>query len=317
MSLQDRDPAARPVLGDAAPDDEAPDDEGGSRAVEIFVAALFVLSIVAGLALGGVYVTGGQPQAEGILLALALGGIGVGMVVWAKRFLPDQEVVEERKPIESPEDDIAAFTADFERGTGEIGRRKLLVRLLLGALGALGVAAVFPIRSLGPRPGQGLYRTDYRPGLRVVTGNGEPVTPEQLPVGAVLTVWPEGHEGAADSPTLLISVGDPELFEDEVDVEGTVEGIVAYSKLCTHTGCPVGLYQTSEHLLLCPCHQSTFQVLRGARPIFGPAARSLPQLPIGLDDEGNIIALDDFEGPVSAGFWDRQQREREMGGDDA
>ena len=88
-------------------------------------------------------------------------------------------------------------------------------------------------------------------------------------------------------------------------MDWTVEGIVAYSKLCTHTGCPVGLYQSEEHLLLCPCHQSTFDVLDGARPVFGPAARSLPQLPLGIDGDGNLVATDDFPEPTGPGFWDR------------
>jgi ubiquinol-cytochrome c reductase iron-sulfur subunit len=70
-------------------------------------------------------------------------------------------------------------------------------------------------------------------------------------------------------------------------------------------GCPVGLYQTESALLLCPCHQSTFDVMRAAKPVFGPAARSLPQLPLGLDDEGYVIATADFSGPVGPGFWDR------------
>jgi ubiquinol-cytochrome c reductase iron-sulfur subunit len=109
-------------------------------------------------------------------------------------------------------------------------------------------------------------------------------------------VWPEGHRASADAPTLLIRVDEREL-----------EGILAYSKLCTHTGCPVGLYQEEEKLLLCPCHQSTFDVLDGARPVFGPAARPLPQLPLDVDDEGYIIATGDFDGPVGGGFWDRDR----------
>ena len=274
--------------------------------MERLVAAAFVVSIIAGLTLGGVYWNGGQPQLEGVLLALSLGGIGIGMVAWAKRFLPDEEVEEERKPLESAEEDVAAFTRTYEQGEQEIGRRRLLARLLAGALGALGVAALFPIRSLGPRPGRGLFRTAYREGVRVVTANGNPVRPADVDRGTVVTVWPEGAVGDADSPTLLIGVGDPELFAEEVR-GGTVDGVVAYSKLCTHTGCPVGLYQQEERLLLCPCHQSTFEVVNGAQPIFGPATRPLPQLPLDVDDDGYLIATGDFESPVSAGFWNRQQ----------
>ena len=272
-------------------------ENGRSRSVERFIAAAFTVSIVAGLTLGGVYWSGGQAQLEGILLALSLGGIGVGMVAWAKRFLPDDEVAEARGPLASDESDVAAFTADFERGEEAIGRRGFLVRLLLGALAALGVAALFPIRSLGPRPGRGLIRTPFHAGIRVVDDEARPVRPAELDPDSVTTVWPEGSVGAADAPTLLINAG--------LDTAGTVDGIVAFSKLCTHTGCPVGLYQRQEKLLLCPCHQSTFDVLDGAKPIFGPATRPLPQLPLAVDDDGYLIATGDFDAPPGPGFWDR------------
>jgi ubiquinol-cytochrome c reductase iron-sulfur subunit len=168
---------------------------------------------------------------------------------------------------------------------------------------------LFPIRSLGPRPGKDLKSTPYAPGgLRVVTENGQPVSPKDLPPDGVLTVWPEGHTDAADAPTLLIRTRSDQGFAPRRGREDwTVDGIVAYSKLCTHVGCPVGLYQAESGLLLCPCHQSTFNVLDGARPVFGPAARSLPQLPLGLDANGDLVARSDFSGPVGPGFWDRDR----------
>ncbi len=85
----------------------------------------------------------------------------------------------------------------------------------------------------------------------------------------------------------------------------TIDGLVAYSKVCTHAGCPVGLYQSESSLLLCPCHQSTFDVLNGAEPTFGPATRALPQLPIAVDEEGFVIATADYSEPVGPGFWNR------------
>jgi ubiquinol-cytochrome c reductase iron-sulfur subunit len=142
----------------------------------------------------------------------------------------------------------------------------------------------------------------------VVTENGKPVSSNDLPVDGVLTVWPEGHTHAPDAPTLLIRTRSDQRFKPRSGREDwTVDGIVAYSKLCTHVGCPVGLYQAESGLLLCPCHQSTFNVLDGARPVFGPAARSLPQLPLGVDANGNLIARSDFSGPVGPGFWDRDR----------
>jgi ubiquinol-cytochrome c reductase iron-sulfur subunit len=140
----------------------------------------------------------------------------------------------------------------------------------------------------------------------VVQQDGTPLKPSDLSPDSVVTVWPDGHTDAADAPTLLIRTRDGQDFRPRPGREGwTVHGIVAYSKLCTHVGCPVGLYQAAEGLLLCPCHQSTFDVLDGARPVFGPAARSLPQLPLDLDDDGYLIATADFSGPVGPGFWDR------------
>jgi ubiquinol-cytochrome c reductase iron-sulfur subunit len=180
-----------------------------------------------------------------------------------------------------------------------------------GACAALGVAVLFPIRSLGPRPGKDLKRTPYAGGRRrIVREDGSPIRPDELTTDGLLTVWPERYTDAADAPTLLIRLDEEQerQFRPREGREGwTVEGVVAFSKLCTHAGCPVGLYQAEIGQLLCPCHQSTFDVIDGARPIFGPAARSLPQLPLALDDEGYLIATGDFSGPTGPGFWDRDR----------
>jgi ubiquinol-cytochrome c reductase iron-sulfur subunit len=281
-------------------------DDGRAHRAEIGTAVCFGLAILAAIALTVVYWQGGQTQAEGILLAVATGGIGAGIVLWAKHFMPGHGEVEERYRLASSDEDVAEFRRDFQAGESSIRRRRVLVAMGGGACAALGVAALFPIRSLGPRPGVGLKRTAYAGGRRVVREDGAPVRPDELPIDASITVWPEGHTDAADSPTLLIRFRDDQDFQERPGREGwTVDNIVAYSKICTHTGCPVGLYQSVSGLLLCPCHQSTFDVLRGARPIFGPAARSLPQLPLDVDDEGYLVATDDFSDPVGPGFWDR------------
>ena len=278
-----------------------------------------MVAILSSLGLAVVYTLGGQPQLEGVFLGLALGGIGVGAVVWAKRFMPDEEVAEERPVLASNEEQIAAFTASFEKGGENLGRRGLLVKLGLGSVAALALAAVFPLRSLGPRPGRGLKRTPYGAGgVRLVTEDGEPIRPAELQPGALLTVFPAGAIRDAQAPTLLIQLDDEDIadFQPLPGREGwTPEGLVAYSKLCTHTGCPVGLYQQELKLLLCPCHQSTFAVLEGAEPVFGPAARPLPQLPLGIDEAGYVIATGEFSAPVGGGFWDRG-RGPDLGPDD-
>ena len=280
---------------------------GDTRAVVCFLAAA-----AAAVALGVVYAAGGQAQAEGVLLAVALGGIGTGIITWARGAEPDEEVTEERGRLASTPQAVEAFTTDLEEGAPDLPatptRRRLLAGSAAAAFTALGAALLFPLRSLGPRPGRDLKRTAYadNPRTRVVREDGEPLRPDDLPVDGVVTVWPAGHVDASDGSTLLIRTRSGRDFRPREGREGwTVDGIVAYSKLCTHVGCPVGLYQSEEGLLLCPCHQSTFDVYDGARPVFGPAARSLPQLPLDVDDDGYLVATGDFSDPVGPGFWDR------------
>ncbi|MDQ3792874.1 MAG: Rieske (2Fe-2S) protein, partial [Actinomycetota bacterium] len=169
--------------------------------------------------------------------------------------------------------------------------------------GGLATALVVPILSLGPAPGRSLYETGWRRGARVVTADGEPARAQDLPVGTIQTVFPEGAVGRADSQTLLIHV-EPDLLQLPAPGSNFApDGFVAFSKICTHAGCPVGLYRASQHALICPCHQSTFDVLRGAVPTFGPAARPLPQLPIQLQPDGTFVALGDYPEPVGPSFW--------------
>ncbi|CAN5486874.1 hypothetical protein BH10ACT3_BH10ACT3_18440 [soil metagenome] len=265
----------------------------------------FSVSILAGLGLTVVYWTGGQPQLEGTLLFVALGGIGVGMVSWAQRFLPPGPDEEERGLTASSEADLRNLDSDVELGEEEFGRRKVLVRLFFGAMGALGVAALLPIRSLGPRP-VGLKTTPFKKGGQRVTGDGKRIRPDDISVDGVLTAFPKDHLDDANGPTLLIRLrADNSGPEDRQD--WNVDDIAAFSKICTHAGCPVGLYQAEEGLLLCPCHQSTFDVTDKCTPVFGPATKPLPQLPLTLDDEGYIVADGKYSAPVGPGFWDQDR----------
>ncbi|MFL5680456.1 MAG: Rieske 2Fe-2S domain-containing protein [Chloroflexota bacterium] len=294
----------RPVAGSARPPVRARATGQGSaeRRAELLVLAAFGVSMLAGLSLLVLYVLGGQTQLEGILLMVCLGGIGVGIVLWGQRLMPARVHIEERHPIGT---DLSRI-ADLEEAlTEEAGfsRRKLLIAGLLGAFGGLASALALPVFSLGPAPGRSLFETAWKSGAKLAIAGGQPLKPDDLPVGGVLTVFPNGDDSDPNAATLLIRVK-PELLELQGEnATWAPDGYVAYSKVCTHAGCPVGLYRESQHTLICPCHQSEFDVLRGAKPISGPAARPLPQLPIQRQPDGTFAALGDFPEPVGPSFW--------------
>ena len=268
----------------------------------------FCASALAAIGLAITYSVGGQPQVEGVLLAIALGGIGFGLVSWSRRFMPDDVAVEDRGTVSSDPGDIQGLLDDLGAEKAQVGRRHLLVRMLVVAGGALGVAALFPIRSLGPRPGRGLHSTAFEQGgLRLVTENGDPIAAGDVDINTVLTVFPEGFVNREDSQTLLLNLPDGTLNPVPGREDWTVGGLCAFSKICTHAGCPVGLFEEATDQLLCPCHQSTFDVAEACEPVFGPATRPLPQLPIAVDDDGFLIATGDFSAPVGPGFWDRDR----------
>ena len=266
------------------------------------IAFAFALSGAASIAFIVAYFYGGNTQLEGILLAVSLGALGWGFVAWAKALMPGGHYVEEREPLPSSvEQRLAA--EDFVESGEQIGRRRLLGRLLAGAAGLFGVAALFPIASLGPSPGRTLFRTAWTAGARVVTSSGLPIRLEDLGLGELITVFPDGYTDSADSQAVLIRVEPGELELQSERQDWAPEGAVAYSKVCTHAGCPVGLYEQEENLLFRPCHQSIFDALRSAEPIEGPATRPLPQLPLDVDEDGFLVARGDFPDPVGPGFW--------------
>jgi ubiquinol-cytochrome c reductase iron-sulfur subunit len=266
------------------------------------ITVALLISIVASIGLIAIYVTGGNPRVEGIGLALSLGGLGVAIAAWSATLLESPVEAEERHPLGSSQD--VRRKADEALDAEQISRRRFLVRLLAGAGAALTAALLLPAFSLGPQPGTDLFRTAWKRGSRLVDAGNQPVRPGDVPLDSVRTVFPEGFVGRPDSQTLLIKVRLEDLLLPNGRSAWAPEGCVAYSKVCTHAGCPVGLYRAKQHLLLCPCHQSTFDVLRGATPIFGPAARPLPQLPVEIDADGYLVAMGDFPEPIGPGFWD-------------
>jgi len=300
--------------GKLSPTDEERDEERDGhlaissenpRRTETGVAVSFIVATFAGLGLAVTYALGGQTQIEGVLLFLCLGGLGFGMTLWGKQLMPHGPFVQQRHSLVGTEEDRAEFTAAFTRGEEAFGRRKLLLGFLAAGFTGLGAALVFPIRSLGPSPGRSLFETPWTAGSRLVTPDGKFVHLDDLDVSGVYTVFPEGHIGADDAQTLLIRADDKPVVTHKGRETWSPGGYLAFSKLCTHAGCPVGLYEHDRQQLLCPCHQSTFNVLKGCQPVFGPATRSLPQLPIMVDAEGFLRARSDYTEPVGPGFWNR------------
>jgi ubiquinol-cytochrome c reductase iron-sulfur subunit len=270
--------------------------------VEWTVAGLFGLTALAGLALLILYILGGQTQLEGVLLGIALACLGIGIVLWAQDLMDTPVVVEERHSAASSATEAAEFQAALTEEAG-FSRRRLLVGMLLTAFAGLGAALAIPALSLGPAPGAEQFSTSWRAGKRLVLADGSPVHADDLAVDSLATVFPEDAVGSADSQALLIRVPPDVLRLDPGRAAGAPDGYVVYSKICTHAGCPVGLYRATERKLICPCHQSTFDVPTGATPVFGPAGRPLPQLPIQRQPDGTFTALGDFPEAVGPSFW--------------
>jgi quinol---cytochrome c reductase iron-sulfur subunit len=275
-----------------------------SARVESVTFSCFVVSALCALGLAVVYALGGQPQIEGTLLGVALLGLGAGLVLWAHHFMPKGPFEEPRKPLSSPPEERAKFEEALER-QGLLTRRKLLIGGVTGSVGALLVAFLFPVRSLGPSPGKTLERTPWRRGTHAISDDGRRVLAREVPIGGLVTIFPAGHPDSADGQAVLVRVHPDRLRLDPGRASWAPRGLIAYSKVCTHAGCPVGLYQASLGQLLCPCHQSAFDVLDGGKPVFGPAARALPQLPLAIDDAGFVVAQSDFHEPIGPTYWNR------------
>ena len=309
---------------------EADHDEKVAKRYERQIALLFTLSAISTVGTIGTYIFMpqdlmifvpilGNTNAHQLFLGLGLAGslffIGMGAIQWARVLMPDTEVIAERHELRSDDKDREDFvkTVKEQAASAGLGRRSLIKRSLAGALGLVGLTPIVLLRDLGPTPGKELEKTSWKKGTRLVTEIGDrPIKPSDMEVGSVVQAMPELEPGkertlndVAKDAVLLIRLR-PEEFNLEKDrLDWTYEGIIAFSKICSHMGCAVALYEQQTKHLLCPCHQSTFDVTRAAKVIFGPAARPLPQLAITVDSEGYLIAQQGFTEPVGPSFWER------------
>ena len=253
----------------------------------------------------------------GLGLAMALFFIGMAAVHWAKTLMPDHEVIDYRKEQRSKDEDRDDFVSTVKDRAGEagLGRRPFIKRTMLLSLGLVGISPVLLLGDLGPLPGNDQKETNWKSGTRLVTDPGDrPILPSDLEVGGVAQVQPELPAGKvrhlddiAKDSVLLIRIRPEEFNLDAERLSWTYEGIIAFSKICSHMGCAVALYEQTTKHLLCPCHQSTFDVTRAAKVIFGPSARPLPQLAVTVDSQGYLVAKQPFNEPVGPSFWGRNK----------
>lgn len=284
-------------------------DEPINRRAERAAIVAFVVATLGGLVAAYGYWSRHTEVWLGLGLAACLGGIGFGLVSWAKYLDLDEHVVQQREPMRTTVAERDDLHDEVQDSVRTIGRRPLIAALFAGSLGSLVIGFVGPIGSLGPKPGSERNRTGWAAGRRLVTSDGNPVAVESSGFDQLATVFPDGFIGQDDSQVVLLRML-PGLYTERTVEAGVIEGWVAYSKICTHAGCSVGLFGVDNRppevirQLVCPCHQSVFDPVDAARPVGGPATRSLPQLPIGVDDDGFLIALDDFDEPVGPLAWD-------------
>ena len=320
-----------------------PPNSKAERRVVRSISLLFVISGVAALAFLGFYIKWpwqyelGDTASSyftpllGITLGISLLALGYAILAWAKKLLPHEVSIQQRHDGASPTDEqlITGQTMLFVADELGIQRRPLLKGAVGFGLGTIGLVAVAPligglIENPHKGPEQMMDHTGFDPvpnggkPVRLTREDGTPIRPEDVSVGGQMTVFPGIPGGAtneyADSPTLLIHLRADDATEARTAADADKSGrnvgsmwgdYVAYSKVCTHAGCPASLYEQQTNRLLCPCHQSQFNIIDNARPIFGPATRRLPMLPIEVDSDGFFVAKSDYKDTVGPDFWER------------
>lgn len=243
------------------------------------------------------YVTTAGRLYEGLSLAVAAAGLSAAALGWAFWIVPPEQVVDEIETYPSSPAERAAQTAEIAKDGRRVTRPRLLLALCGAALGSFAAALILPLRSLGVAPDGLLFRTRWRRGEGLAREDGTLVRVNDLNVDSTVTVFPESALGDAQSVVTLIRLSDA--------VPDAASGYMAYSRLCTHAGCPVALYRAAARQLVCPCHQSVFDVLSEGAVVSGPADHALPRLPIEVGEDGVLRATGDFSTPVGPGFWER------------
>jgi ubiquinol-cytochrome c reductase iron-sulfur subunit len=277
----------------------------------------FVLLLCTMLAAAGfiaLYVAKPDTQFLGAALGLALVFLAAACLVAGKRVVPQIEAEKERPELEHVQDQDEVLAVIAHGGEG-VSRKRFFLLAGGGAVGALGAALLAPALSCGPEANRVLSRSPWRRGRRLVTDRNEPITAADVVVGELVTGFPEGADKEdVASPVIVVRVRPDELDLPAGRRGWAPDGLLAYSKICTHAGCAVSEYRYPLYdptapgpAVVCPCHYSTFSVTQGGKRIFGPAGRALPQLPLEVDSEGNLVAAGDFSGRPGPSWWGVRQ----------
>jgi ubiquinol-cytochrome c reductase iron-sulfur subunit len=284
------------------------------RRAENLTFALLLFAMAAAVAFIVLYALEPDTQFLGLALGLALVALAGACGVAGKRAVPDVEAVEPRPRLADPaaQDEVAAL---LDKGVEGVSRKRFFVLLGGGAAGLLGAALLTPALSCGPEANRVLSRSPWRRGVRLVNESDEPVTAAGIVVGELVTAFPEGADKEQlSSPLAVVRVRPDELELPDDRRDWAPDGLVAYSKICTHAGCAVAEYRYPLYdptspgpALVCPCHYSTFSVTKGGGRIFGPAGRALPQLPLEIDGDGYLVAGGDFSGRPGPSWWGVRQ----------
>ncbi len=270
----------------------------------------------------------------GTTAGLALLLIGIGAVQWARQLMDDHEMVDYRHSAASDRDDREYVVTELQKGTEEskITRRKVLGRSLVGALAAMGIPLIVSFADLGPWPTKRRRAAtiettiwDERAGIRLVNDvTYLPIKASDLEIGQLVNAEPENLQelegteflqAKAKAAIIIVRMNPNSIQIPASRQDWQVGGILCYSKICTHVGCPISLWEQQTHHLLCPCHQSTFDLGNSGVVVFGPAARALPQLPITVDSEGYLVSRRGFTVPVGPSFFERDSRRDFQEGD--
>lgn len=290
---------------------------GSALMTVLFVVAFVAIPVDQNVYIWGFGTVNASNIALGVTFGLAIFLIGAGAIHWSKKLMNEKEVVQMRHSLSSTDEDREAAIEAFDDFSADSGfaQRPIVRRSLLTAMALFPIPLVVMLRDLGPLPENALRETLWRKGSRIVIDpTGNPIRPTDLAIGGLISAIPadlpevqeeEGNLNARAKAAIILVRMEPQEIVSQQGDNWDYGGILAFSKICTHVGCPIALYEQRSHHLLCPCHQSTFDLADSGNVVFGPAARRLPQLPITIDQEGYLVAAEGFAEPVGPSFWER------------